>query len=233
MRGALRWPLQCSRQAMDHPRGCGEHSPNGIEVNGTKGSSPRMRGAPVHAIELALSRGIIPADAGSTIVGVVGAFPAEDHPRGCGEHSADGNDSPVQSGSSPRMRGARKHPYFARQIGRIIPADAGSTRQDSGRHRDDWDHPRGCGEHRNIAKHDARLGGSSPRMRGARVQARVQRPGRRIIPADAGSTEWAQTPSTGWKDHPRGCGEHTTSPSADWKLTGSSPRMRGAPALRP
>ena len=31
----------------DHPRGCGEHVPVGVELKPATGSSPRMRGAPV------------------------------------------------------------------------------------------------------------------------------------------------------------------------------------------
>ena len=50
----------------------------------------------------------------------------------------------------------------------------------------------------------------------------------RIIPADAGSTGWVPTLSIGWRDHPRGCGEHQFSAYPIDKMLGSSPRMRGA-----
>ena len=107
MRGARRrWPLSI-RQAgiipadagstsapitvrvphQDHPRGCGEHL-SSLNVNwASAGSSPRMRGAPVHLTLLVVSVGIIPADAGST------------YRAGISHNSG--------RGSSPRMRGAR------------------------------------------------------------------------------------------------------------------------------
>ena len=51
------------------------------------------------------------------------------------------------TGSSPRMRGARgRHPREASGL-RIIPADAGSTRQPPPEVHTPEDHPRGCGEH--------------------------------------------------------------------------------------
>ena len=92
----------------DHPRGCGEHSPNGIEVNDTKGSSPRMRGAHVCICNSQWYKGIIPADAGSTDMAKIDAVVYEDHPRGCGEHRKSRNKAYRYRGSSPRMRGARR-----------------------------------------------------------------------------------------------------------------------------
>ena len=51
--------------------------------------------------------------------------------------------------------------------------------------------------------------GSSPRMRGAPPPKYGQIPGCRIIPADAGSTQYPTARFQGRKDHPRGCGEHS------------------------
>ena len=65
-------------------------------------------------------------------------------------------------------------------------------------------------------------------MRGAPVDDGVNLVVHGIIPADAGSTSlpdaWENAP---W-DHPRGCGEHVASQSAQAFSRGSSPRMRGA-----
>ena len=49
-----------------------------------------------------------------------------------------------------------------------------------------------------------------------------------IIPADAGSTFRSSFMWCGSKDHPRGCGEHLSSPAPTIAPCGSSPRMRGA-----
>ena len=77
--------------------------------------------------------------------------------------------------------------------------------------------------------------GSSPRMRGARClwDDGVFPP--RIIPADAGSTDYQDTAMGQRPDHPRGCGEHGVVLISHTSRRGSSPRMRGAlePPFRP
>ena len=151
-----------------------------------------------------------------------------DHPRGCGEHRYCWLKLQVRVGSSPRMRGA---PLLARErpvsMG-IIPADAGSTV---------WfilnamlrtDHPRGCGEHISILPNMVSLAGSSPRMRGAHGLLDAHDGVAGIIPADAGSTSVRSGTGSWRRDHPRGCGEHTSDGSRPSAEHGSSPRMRGA-----
>ena len=126
------------------------------------------------------------------------------------------------------MRGAHTRLISNPLTGRIIPADAGSTRQRMITHQDHPDHPRGCGEHTLLAAQGVDFQGSSPRMRGARHAARQCRilPG--IIPADAGSTAKHGPVVDRHRDHPRGCEEHKGS-TTDCELgVGSSPRMRGA-----
>ena len=114
---------------------------------------------------------------------------------------------------------------------RIIPADAGSTKQYPKVVTEKGDHPRGCGEHFTNGMKLLKLAGSSPRMRGA-PWCRLWEDGRpRIIPADAGSTpRWAAR-SRPCTDHPRGCGEHSFKAPICRFSSGSSPRMRGAPQL--
>ena len=53
--------------SVDHPRGCGEHAMAGGSGLILLGSSPRMRGARSGYARRADARGIIPADAGSTV----------------------------------------------------------------------------------------------------------------------------------------------------------------------
>ena len=91
---------------------------------------------------------------------------------------------------------------------RIIPADAGSTSPWPGHRTRRWDHPRGCGEHKEITCELVGLAGSSPRMRGARLRVVTSLVGSGIIPADAGSTLDRVLIITGIWDHPRRCGEH-------------------------
>ena len=153
------------------------------------------------------------------------------------------------SGSSPRMRGARRGGHAARHCAGIIPAYAGSTARSEypcARGRDHprvcgehvvkvdntklvgEDHPRVCGEHmanpENLIGHE----GSSPRMRGARLAAGPSALAPGIIPAYAGSTVPQAGPRDARRDHPRVCGEHLRLTLMRPFSTGSSPRMRGA-----
>ena len=120
---------------------------------------------------------------------------------------------------------------FLSMIGRIIPADAGSTSLSYSESFSLRDHPRGCGEHfiAAVSRHGG--GGSSPRMRGAQHLKVRPLSLLRIIPADAGSTSAGAPGSPADPDHPRGCGEHISNSNTEKKERGSSPRMRGARSL--
>ena len=48
-----------------------------------------------------------------------------------------------------------------------------------------------------------------------------------IIPAHAGNTKAKRGDLVGWRDHPRACGEHYNGQTKNFRVTGSSPRMRG------
>ena len=110
----------------------------------------------------------------------------------------------------------------------IIPADAGSTANQTESDAKVKDHPRGCGEHYRVFIVSDTTTGSSPRMRGARIEQRVLHPQFRIIPADAGSTTCVSACGRRYEDHPRGCGEHYFWNMVVIQFRGSSPRMRGA-----
>ena len=126
------------------------------------------------------------------------------------------------------MRGAHRQPVNCEYPLRIIPADAGSTTMPELYFEDPKDHPRGCGEHYWQRSWYVWSGGSSPRMRGALPQVFDRLFEQRIIPADAGSTDSQSIRCQLFQDHPRGCGEHTSTTSAKPYIPGSSPRMRGA-----
>ena len=153
-------------QVQDHPRACGEHATTAYAATHDLESSPRMRGTRVPAIARAYPHGIIPAHAGNTPVWGTLRIPTRDHPRACGEHSADMSSPPNNSGSSPRMRGT----LFVRRggcaVAGIIPAHAGNTIRVLVEILTPWDHPRACGEHVTQNNESLDVKGSSPRMRG-------------------------------------------------------------------
>ena len=167
-----------------------------------------MRGAPVGSSHRLSESRIIPADAGSTRYTTHTSNSSRDHPRGCGEHPSTRAWEDTGAGSSPRMRGAQGVPGHSHDQGRIIPADAGSTKDGTANQTHPTDHPRGCGEHFYGEMDYGGFDGSSPRMRGAQAVELVDRPKDGIIPADAGSTQKGIDKDTMKRDHPRGCGEH-------------------------
>ena len=92
------------------------------------------------------------------------------------------------------------------------------------------DHPRVCGEHRPVSESAQTLLGSSPRMRGTPAAWPARSASKWIIPAYAGNTICRFRSNRDRRDHPRVCGEHSTTPVVTPKQQGSSPRMRGTPA---
>ncbi len=93
----------------DHPRACGEHFGQFVELLPTHGSSPRLRGTRVGWLGVMGSRRIIPAPAGNTPDQAAQARLGPDHPRACGEHFWPGQRTQGMFGSSPRLRGTRIH----------------------------------------------------------------------------------------------------------------------------
>ncbi len=193
----------------DHPRICGEHCLSNAMQAGSQGSSPHMRGAPCASSPRRPS--------------------TRDHPRICGEHSVSTSMSMSVRGSSPHMRGAQaRHRGHRGQQG-IIPAYAGSTPRERRPSVSSRDHPRICGEHTTARVRPLIIEGSSPHMRGARLEllARLRAGG--IIPAYAGSTCCRMRHRWPLWDHPRICGEHRHTTPTVATVWGSSPHMRGAP----
>ena len=216
----------------DHPRVCGEHRIPHMKTFGDTGSSPRMRGARTATVDDSICQRIIPAYAGSTAVAKVNHAAVGDHPRVCGEHAWSRRSSPSELGSSPRMRGAPDAPFAVAGSAGIIPAYAGSTRPTSTARCSPRDHPRVCGEHIKNQRDAGEGEGSSPRMRGALGENRRIRSTHGFIPAYAGSTRLAARFHRTNGVHPRVCGEHGQDAQEAGGGRGSSPRMRGALALR-
>ena len=175
----------------DHPHVCGEQLIVGKASSCQKGSSPRMRGAETVIKRLAVTAGIIPAHAGSRETFMVQFVSGE--------------------GSSPRMRGAGLWCLPHHLPAGIIPAHAGSSSESTAQRRATRDHPRACGEQRVIFTSTTGEQGSSPRMRGAAKEGRLQDLPGGIIPAHAGSSATRSATSSRAWDHPRACGEQLIS----------------------
>src|ERR1700726_2440527 len=108
------------------------------------------------------------------------------------------------------MRGTRRSRIGKVSEGRFIPAHAGNA---------SWTtcptpwkpvHPRACGERKNAMTLLMVETGSSPRMRGTRVEAHDDPIGNRFIPAHAGNAAPLIFPHRRRTVHPRACGERSS-----------------------
>ncbi len=95
-----------------HPRACGERNDGALTVNGTDGSSPRMRGTPRSSSNPPQRIRFIPAHAGNAVVAFNHPQDVPVHPRACGERTGSGAATFMPSGSSPRMRGTQNRRVF-------------------------------------------------------------------------------------------------------------------------
>ena len=149
----------------------------------------------------------------------------------CGEHRQRLGRSLGSEGSSPRVRGTLLYGEATTKTIGIIPACAGNTFRILSTYHVARDHPRVCGEHCGFAYAGISVTGSSPRVRGTRVQGRGVGLGRGIIPACAGNTERRHEHRPADGDHPRVCGEHGGDVKAKPTAPGSSPRVRGTQCI--
>ncbi len=191
-----------------HPRLRGEHRVCRCTSRGATGSSPPARGARWVDEHPQRRPGLIPACAGSTVLVCCRSSLERAHPRLRGEHAIGCCCCTQCSGSSPPARGAL-HPEeeYGAPAG-LIPACAGSTLFPSTVTPTNWAHPRLRGEHGVDCGAKYRVMGSSPPARGARISLRARERQVGLIPACAGSTADAPSPSPVPPAHPRLRGEH-------------------------
>ena len=150
-----------------------------------------------------------------------------DHPRACGEQAKATIVHHVKHGSPPRVRGTGESSAAIMSSTGITPARAGNR----GRHGPHvWgvrDHPRACGEQRNIKRFRHFLEGSPPRVRGTESALLVPYSDYRITPARAGNSWTAPGRIGRSRDHPRACGEQKNEYILRLAKLGSPPRVRG------
>ena len=190
-----------------------------------------MRGSRTGHLGESKRTGIIPAHAGLTYDIRTTWRGSRDHPRACGAHFWYSSALADAMGSSPRMRGSLQLLIDELHDLGIIPAHAGLTRRLSIARSAGRDHPRACGAHSRGSIIFTKTRGSSPRMRGSRIYGHSPKVINGIIPAHAGLTIWRPHPRPWSRDHPRACGAHGMIFFLFLLHLGSSPRMRGSPAV--
>ena len=110
---------------------------------------------------------------------------------------------------------------------RITPAYAGKSRFEFFNKFIIWDHPRLCGEKKNISLEMIVILGSPPPMRGKVRQIRHLLFQIRITPAYAGKSLFRRMGHNQRRDHPRLCGEKMVFCAGVGCWWGSPPPMRG------
>ena len=172
------------------------------------GSPPQVRGK-LLAVRLSpvLFR-ITPAGAGKTLKYILLCPKWWDHPRRCGENTAQWTQKRLIGGSPPQVRGKRISSTNFIFISGITPAGAGKTFRLSPAKIAAEDHPRRCGENIHISADFFAHIGSPPQVRGklALIANLPQIIG--ITPAGAGKTLGSGRSAVGIRDHPRRCGEN-------------------------
>ena len=138
----------CRTRPAVHPRACGERSVHAIHARVFAGSSPRVRGTPEDERHICPLQRFIPARAGNAASRRCLSVSSSVHPRACGERLSSSSDDPQRCGSSPRVRGTRRHRLLFRKGQRFIPARAGNARDAWICHESSTVHPRACGERR-------------------------------------------------------------------------------------
>ena len=211
MRGKRRNYKQEKHESQDHPRRCGENNVPAGFLYSAVGSPPQVRGKRRRHQSSRVSPGITPAGAGKTVTYLHDVESAKDHPRRCGENKIAllvGRGSP---GSPPQVRG--KHVYHEDGTGifRITPAGAGKTSLDDWKRCITEDHPRRCGENLCFQLLAATTAGSPPQVRGKLDGTHPKRLSGRITPAGAGKTRTMSLRTARQRDHPRRCGENSSS----------------------
>ena len=200
---------------------------------GDYGSSPRVRGTRARDIGPHRRRRFIPACAGNSRTPTRALCASSVHPRVCGELLRRPCSRRTTAGSSPRVRGTPGCGKGEPQYRRFIPACAGNSATASRSRCRSPVHPRVCGELRANPSIGVTVDGSSPRVRGTRRPPDAHRPRARFIPACAGNSMNRRPPTNSPPVHPRVCGELCSSSTSSSSDCGSSPRVRGTPAVKP
>ena len=216
-----------------HPRSRGENPHRKDQDPCVPGSSPLTRGKRIRQIRTVAGRRLIPAHAGKTRRPPRARSTSTAHPRSRGENGVGGGRVTMSVGSSPLTRGKHQSGGRRRRRMGLIPAHAGKTPGSRSTGLSAWAHPRSRGENTCLAGRTGRRAGSSPLTRGKPATYQVTAKLGGLIPAHAGKTALAASPSGSWRAHPRSRGENSTPKKLPSKLPGSSPLTRGKPGRVP
>ena len=186
------WVFPLTKETASVPRMCGEKICAVSATTASVGSPPRVRRKDCVHNFTPLPYGITPACAGKSCGLESSRWLHWDHP--------------------PRVRGKVTDDFAISQRAGITPACAGKRARSSRCRCGSGDHPRVCGEKPMGRTISTRQTGSPPRVRGKVKQYGFVQPIVRITPACAGKSAEPKGVSFFWRDHPRVCGEKSSTP---------------------
>ena len=153
----------------DYPRSRGDDRSSSSLPTPSGGLSPLARGRRSGRTDVGLHPGTIPARAGTTeSLRPPRALPG-DYPRSRGDDFSGADSEPTACGLSPLARGRHDRASSAPEVGRTIPARAGTTRCPAGRAGCIRDYPRSRGDDPERVDQGIVDRGLSPLARGRRL----------------------------------------------------------------
>ena len=175
----------------------------------------------------AKSSRITPAGAGKTFRSRYIGLRKEDHPRRCGENVTPFRQECYGVGSPPQVRGKPATTALDALDERITPAGAGKTGTTTMMTKLPRDHPRRCGENKDLSPNIGRGRGSPPQVRGKpRIFQRV-RADSRITPAGAGKTKTRSAKLRQQIGSPPQVRGKRLCPTCNWRLARITPAGAG------
>ena len=110
----------------DHPHACGDKVGAFDKIYLPVGSSPRVWGQEMEALDSVPCVRIIPTRVGTSGNGAVRIYPKEDHPHACGDKHRQQPVFFIVAGSSPRVWGQDQQILYKSYERRIIPTRVGT-----------------------------------------------------------------------------------------------------------
>ena len=195
-------------------------------------SSPRRRGSAGVAPRRRDDGLVLPAQAGVSRTSPSPACCASGPPRAGGGQPAPHLRRGQGIASSPRRRGSAAIGGGRRECSRVLPAQAGVSRRCQRRIRRPGCPPRAGGGQPPQPNRPTSSGGSSPRRRGSAVPDDAGAPACGVLPAQAGVSRPAASPTSSRRGPPRAGGGQPLRPMLDALEPLSSPRRRGSAVSR-
>mgnify|MGYP000873046803 CR=1 FL=1 len=212
-----------------HPHACGERGAILTRRAICSGSPPRLWGARCRHRQSGYSHRFTPTPVGSARSAWARRAYCTVHPHACGERGRRDETFDEITGSPPRLWGAQDGAGLVNRNVRFTPTPVGSAEASFSLPASSTVHPHACGERLFLGRRAWPAGGSPPRLWGALAMEFGEECRIRFTPTPVGSAVVGQLPAPIPAVHPHACGERVVLCPSSSSLSGSPPRLWGAP----